>query len=207
MTPEIQSSFIPKQALVKDLRPRSEPFGLFFLLSLVILLIALLFFGGVFVYKNMLAAEINRPCPSADPTSVAGCGLLASIDVHRRAIEEDQILAIERLDKQLKRAQTMLDDHRTFLPIFKFLEEQTLQSVRYTSLNQTGANLTLRGQARDYEGVARQSIVLMAADREVEDFVFSDLSADATGRVSFNLKLDLNPKLLSDSETLIQTLP
>ena len=207
MANEIQSSFIPKQVLTKDARPRAEPFGLFFVLAVVILLITLLFFGGAFVYKNMLAAEINRPCPSANADSVAGCGLLASIDVHRRAIEEEQILAIETLNKQLKRAQSILNEHRTFLPIFKFLEEQTLKSIRYTSLTQTGASLTLRGQARDYEGVARQSIVFMAANRDIEDFVFSDLSADAAGRVSFNLKLDLNPKLLSYSEALISSLP
>ena len=190
---DLQSSFIPKQVLTREARPRSEPLGLLFVLSLVVLLIALLFYGGVFVYKNNLTKQIAE--------------LNASIEKSRESIERERILTIDKLDKQLKRAATILNNHKTFLSTFKILEDQTLKSIRYTGLTQAGASLTLRGLARDYEGVARQSIVFGAAYPTIQDFVFSDLSADATGRVSFSLKLDLDPKLLSYSDFINPALP
>jgi len=190
---DLQSSFIPKQVLTKEPRSRPEPFGLFFVLSLVVFLIALIFLGGVFVYKNTLTGKITV--------------LNTSIAKSHESIEKERILEIDRLDKQLKRADTILDGHQTFLAIFKFVEDQTLKSIRYTNLTQTGASLTLRGQARDYEGVARQSIVFNDLYPLIQDFVFSDLNADATGRVAFNLKLELDPKLLSYSDFINPALP
>lgn len=208
MEQNIQSSFIPKQVLTKEARPRRESLGLFFLLSFVTLIIVLLFFGGAYGYKRYLDQAINRPCPSSNtPGAVEGCGLLASLEVRRQSLNQQElILKIERLDKQLKRATVLLDSHRTLLPVFQFLEDETLQSIRYSSFNQDGANLTLRGAARNYEGIALQSIVF-SGHRTVKDFVFSDLNADAAGRVSFSLKLDLDPILLSYAAIIIPPWP
>ncbi|MBI2097580.1 MAG: hypothetical protein HYT46_01435 [Candidatus Vogelbacteria bacterium] len=196
MAADIQSSFIPKQVLTKEPRPRREPLGLFFLLSLVVLVVALLFFGGVYVYRATLDSEINRNCPSANPGAIEGCGLLASIEVRRQSLDQALILKIERLDKLLKRAVAILNNHRTLLPVFRLLEAETLQTVRYSSFSQTGPGLTLRGSAKNYEGIALQSIIF-SEDRRVADFIFSDLNIDSAGRVSFNLKLDLAPAVLS----------
>ncbi len=207
MATDIQSSFIPKQVLVKESRPRREPLGLFFLLSLVVLFIVLLFLGGVYVYRSTLDSEINRPCPSVNPGAIEGCGLIASIEARRQSLDQTLILRIERLDKLLKRAAVILDNHRTLLPVFRFLEDQTLQTIRYSSFSQTGASLNLRGSAQNYEGIALQSIIFAENSRvensRVKDFVFSDLNVDAGGRVNFSLKLEVNPKLLNYFDDLL----
>lgn len=208
MTAEVQTSFIPKQALTKEVRPlRREPFGLFSVLATVVLLVALIFLAGVYFWRAKLSRDIERPCPSANPGSTAGCGLVASIEAVRQSIEQKQIEIIEQFDKKLKRAGVILNNHRTFLPSFEFLEAETLQSIRYTSFNQTGASLNLRGSAANYEGIALQSIIFAADRRRVKDFVFSDLNADVGGRVAFNLKLDLDPQQLSYFEALSSELP
>ncbi|MEK7552590.1 MAG: hypothetical protein AAB505_00585 [Patescibacteria group bacterium] len=211
MDKNIQSSFIPKQVLTKESGARREPMGLFLLLCLVVLVIALLFFAGVYGYKLILTGEIERPCPSeVSPTSLKSCGLVASIEKKRQALnQQDLILKIERLDKQLKRMAVLLNGHKTFLPVFRLLEDETLQSIRYSSFSQNGAGLTLRGMARNYEGIALQSNVLsdLVESRRLTDFVFSDLNADNAGKVGFNLKVDLNPELLTYAATVIPPLP
>ncbi|MBI2100517.1 MAG: hypothetical protein HYT47_00635 [Candidatus Vogelbacteria bacterium] len=202
MASNIQSSFIPKQALTKEPRPRREPLGLLFLLSLVVLIIAILFLGGAYVYRSTLESDINRDCPSANPSAIEGCGLVASIEVRRQSLDQALILKIERLDKLLRRAAAILGDHRTLLSVFRWLEDETLQTIRYASFSQTGASLNLRGSARNYEGIALQSIVFSENSR-VKDFVFSDLNVDAGGRVNFNLKLEVDPKLLNYLDALL----
>ncbi|MBI4136247.1 MAG: hypothetical protein HY481_01715 [Candidatus Vogelbacteria bacterium] len=204
MAADIQSSFIPKQVLTKEPRPRREPLGLFFLLSLVVLFIILLFFAGAYVYRTTLESDINRACPSANPGAIEGCGLVASIEARRQSLDQTLILKIERLDKLLKRAASILDNHRTLLPVFRFLEAETLQTIRYSSFGQTGSSLNLRGSARNYEGIALQSIIF-AGNSRVKDFVFSDLNADAGGRVSFSLKLEVDPKLLNYFDDLLSS--
>lgn len=205
MVADIHSSFIPKQVLTKEVRPRREPLGLFFLLSLVVLVIALFFFGGTYIYRSTLENDINRDCPSANPGAIEGCGLVASIEARRQSLDQALILKIERLDKLLKRAAAILDNHRTLLPVFRFLEEKTLQTIRYSSFSQTGTSLTLRGSAKDYEGIALQSIIF-AGNSLVKDFVFSDLNVDASGRVNFSLKLEVDSKLLNYFDDLLADL-
>ena len=192
MDKDIQSSFIPKQVLSKEPVRRREPTSLFLLLSFVVLVIAGLFFGGAYSYQLILQGKIDK--------------LLTSLEVRRQSLVQLSLIEkIERLDKQLKRAVTLLDGHRTLLAVFKFLEDETLQSIRYSSFSQIGSSVTLRGLARNYEGVALQSIIF-ADDERVTDFVFSDLNVDATGHVSFNLKLDLDPSLFSYGNYLASSL-
>lgn len=196
MDKEVQSSFIPKQVLSSGPRAVGRPVGLFLLLSFVVLIIALLFLGGAYAYRFKLTDDISRPCPSDSGDALEGCGLEASIAIRRESLSADSIIGFEVLDKQLRRATEILDQHKTFLPVLAFLEEQTLQSIKYTSLNQTGAVLDLKGVAKSYEGVALQSTEL-ANNLLVKDFVFSDVNADQQGNVGFSLKLTIDPSLFS----------
>ena len=199
MEKEVQPSFIPKQALSSGSRTVNQPIGLFLLLALLVLIIALLFLGGAYAYRFWLADQINRPCPSEAPAGsdeIAGCGLEASLVRRRESLSEESILGFETLDKQLRLATEILEQHQTVLPALDFLARETLQSIRYTSFNQTGATLDLRGVAKSYEGVALQSIAL-AGNQLVKDFVFSDVNADQAGNVSFSLKLTLDSALFS----------
>src|SRR3989344_680347 len=158
MDKEVQTSFIPKQVLSTGSRSTRQPVGLFLLLSIVVLIVALLFLGGAYAYRFKLTDDINRPCSSDSGDELAGCGLNASIAVRRESLDPDSIAGFELLDKQLRRASEILDQHKTLLPVLAFLEAQTLQSIKYTSFNQTGTVLDLKGVAKSYEGVALQSI-------------------------------------------------
>ena len=195
MEKDIQSSFIPKQVLQSGPRAVNQPIGLFLLLSLVVFIIALIFLGGAYGYRFWLSDEINHSCPS-ESDDIEGCGLLASLERRRESLRQDSILGFELLDKQLRLASEIMERHQTLLPVLRFLENETLQSIKFTSFNQTGTTLDLKGVARSYEGVALQSNEL-AGNRLIESFVFSDVNADTLGNVSFSLKLTLVPSLFS----------
>ena len=195
MEKDIQTSFIPKQVLSREARP-TQPIGLFLLLSLVVLIVALLFLGGAYVYRFKLADEINRPCPSDSGNELEGCGLLPSLEIRRQTLREDLIADFELLDNQLRLAGEIINQHTTVLPVLSFIESETLKSVKYTSFSQTGRELNLNGVARSYEGVALESIEL-SKNPLIENFVFSGVNADQQGNVSFALKLTLDPSLFS----------
>ncbi len=200
MDKEVQSSFIPKQVLSTGSRSVHQPVGLFLLLSFVVLIVALLFLGGAYAYRFKLTDDIERPCPSDSGEELKGCGLNASIAVRRESLDPASISGFEILDKQLRRATEILDQHKTLLPALSFLETQTLKSIKYTSFSQTGTVFDLKGAAKSYEGVALQSIEFaneINGSRLIKDFVFSDVNADQTGNVNFSLKLTLDPSLFS----------
>ncbi|HEY4476684.1 MAG TPA: hypothetical protein VJB69_01760 [Candidatus Paceibacterota bacterium] len=205
MEKDIQSSFIPKQTLSVGPRAVRQPMGLFLLLSLIVLIIALLFLGGAYAYRFFLTDEIERPCPSESGEALQGCGLLASLARRRETLNPDSIIRFETLDRQLRRATEIVDQHKTLLPVLRFIEEQTLQSIKYTSFNQMGNTLDLRGVAKSYEGVALQSIEFAnnQALGLIETFVFSDVNADQAGNVGFTLKLTLAPSLFSYLKNLV----
>lgn len=198
----VQPSFIPKQALSTGTRSVRQPIGLFLLLSLVVLIIALLFLGGAYAYRFKITDDINRPCASVSGNELAGCGLTASLERVRDSLSQDSIIGFEALDKQLRRAQEIVDQHQTVLPVLDFLEKETLQSIKYTSLNQTGVILNLKGVAKSYEGVALQSMEF-SNNQLITNFVFSDVNADLAGNVSFSLKLTLDPSLFSYVKNLV----
>ena len=64
--------------------------------------------------------------------------------------------------------------------------------------------MNLRGSAKNYEGIALQSIIF-AENSRVKDFVFSDLNVEAGGRVSFSLKLEVDPKWLNYFDDLLSS--
>lgn len=195
MEKDIQNSFIPKQSLSRDARP-TQPIGLFLLLSLMVLIIALLFLGGAYVYRFKLTDDINHPCSSVSGNELEGCGLLPSLEIRRQSLREDLIAGFELLDKQLRLASEIINQHTTLLPVLSFIEGETLKSIKYTSFSQTGVDLNLNGVAKSYEGVALQSIEL-SKNPLIKDFIFSGVNADQTGNVSFALKVTLDPSLFS----------
>ena len=195
MEKDIQTSFIPKQSLSRDARP-TQSIGLFLLMALVVLIVALLFLGGAYFYRYRLTDEINHPCSSVSGNELEGCGLLPSLEKRRQSLREDLIAGFELLDKQLRLADEIIKQHTTLLPALSFIEGETLKSIKYTSFSQTGVDLNLNGVAKNYEGVALQSIEL-SKNPLIKDFIFSGVNADQQGNVSFALKLTLDPSLFS----------
>ncbi len=181
-TKGVETSFIPKQTLSREFNRRSEPMGFFMLIAGAVLVIALLFFGGSWGYRIYSKGKI--------------VSLEDTLQKQREKLQRESLVKFRLLDRQLARAEALLASHNTALPLFAFLEAQTLITVRYNSMNYSAGKLDIRGQARSYESIALQSIEF-GKDPWVTNFIFSDLALDNVGNVSFSLKMDIDTELLS----------
>lgn len=195
-TNNFQTSFIPKQTLVENPVSRRQPISLVSTLALVVLIASILLAGGAYAYQYWLDYEINRECPDPAQNVTSGCGLIASLNKEKQALDEGLLTEFKRLAAKLDLANKLISKHVTVLPIMDLLSELTLESVRFTSFDYDGKNITISGVAKSYEDVAVQSNVF---DREklISGFLFSDLNLDTAGNVVFKLVLTVDPRLLS----------
>ena len=120
MDPQIRTSFIPKKPVTSGPEPR-RGVGIIFLVSLFVFIVSLLAAGGVFLYGQFLAQ------------SIVDKG--ASLDKARAAFEPAVIQELIRLDSRLRFGENVLYSHVSPSLIFSLLEETTLQSVRWKSID------------------------------------------------------------------------
>lgn len=200
MDKELSTSFIPRQSLVKKFEPARQPVSIVALVSILIFLISLAVYGGVFFYDRYLEQTINAPCPSDDPTSTGGCGLVASIDRVQRATDEKLLLEFQRLDAKLREADKLLKDHSDIVKLLDNIGQLTLKSIRYKRFEFKGATITVDGVASSYEDIALQSKVL-TSQPTIKSFIFSDLNLDDRGNVTFKLSATIDPAVTNYAAT------
>lgn len=199
------SSFIPKSTLERPTESSTSYVGLLFVISLMILLISGIVFGGTMLYKSLIYNEINAPCNESG-NGTKSCGLKASVERERHNIDQSTIQALERLNKKLDSVGKLVEQHIDLLRVFKLLEQNTLPSIGYTSFAYSPKNIILDGQAQDFESIAVQSQVFTKAktDNQLKEFMFSDLDQDQLGKVKFKLTLVINPSLILASTPITQ---
>ena len=175
------------------MRPRREStMGVFMLISLLIVGLALVTFAGAYAYRYVLYLQVNKDCAGDG----SACGLKATVENTRRELGLEEITRYNRLDKKMKVAQSLIDSHTTAGPLFAILEELTLHTVRFTKLDFDGQKLELEGAAIGYTDLAAQ-LKVFEASRSIESAVFSDLGLDQQGNVTFTLKLSPVSSLLA----------
>lgn len=193
---EFKTSFIPKQAAVETPAVARSGVSLISTLAFVILLLSILLAAGAYGYEKLLFNEINRPCPDPNQIETSGCGLEASLNKERQALDEGLLTEFKRLATKLNLAARLIEQHVTILPLMDLLSEITLENVRYTSFEQNNTTLTISGLARSYDDIAVQSNVF-DEEQMIKSFLFSDLNLDGQGNVVFKLVMNVDPRLLS----------
>jgi len=191
-----KTSFIPKQSVVDNPANKvSRPISLMTTITFVVLLLSVALAGGAYGYIQLLKNEINRPCPDSTVAETTGCGLKASLEKERQALDDGLLVEFRRLGAKLTLAERLLDQHITALPILVLLQGETTETVRYDSLNYNDKTLQISGVARSYEDIAVQSNVF-DKEKAISGFIFSDLNLDANGNVAFKLIITIDDKLL-----------
>lgn len=191
MEPKFQSSFIPKGPLAtsgtatKISRESDKSF--LATLAVFVFVFSILISAGGFGYEWWLRRDIAQ----------MGDALKAAQNI----LESDSIKEITSLDQRIKSTGKILQSHTIASPLFAFLEESTLQQVRFTDFKYESTldgmlNLTMRGEARGYAILAKQAEIL-STSKYIKDISFSDLSLNDKGDVSFALKAKLDPSISS----------
>lgn len=192
MDPVGQGSFIPKQALTAQ--SRGGGMGLLFLLALLIFVMSLIAAGAAFVYKQYLDGQITRSDKE--------------LQLAEGAFNAGTIQDLVRMDNRLAQARILLQKHVSPSAVFNFLSSITLQRVQLSGFDFTlqpdgGASIALTGTADSFSSVALQSDQF-GASKVLKDVIFSGITLNDNGRVSFAVNATVDPALILYSRNLTQ---
>lgn len=192
MESNIKASFIPDKmptAGQGGRMPKVSGVGsagdIFILIAIVALAASLALAAGVFLYGQFLTANVQKKSEQLERA--------------RQAFDPALIQELVRLDARLQAADDVLARHLAPSELFNLLEELTLQSVSYDSLNYSvndegTAQIKLRGKARSVNGVALQASVF-GESNAISNPIFSALDLVSDG-VKFDVSADLNSAAL-----------
>ncbi len=186
MDPQVSTSFIPKKPLTGE-RPRASGFGFIVLIAILLFIASGAAAGGVFVYGKVLEGQLTSKKNQLEQAQSA----------YDPGVIEDLV----RLDARMNQGRGLLSKHIAPSSIFMLLAEQTLEDVQFTSFSYTineagGAEIEMKGRAKDFSTVALQSDQF-GSNKMLREIVFSGIAIGDTGGVSFNVSAVIdNPNLL-----------
>jgi len=198
MDQNFQTSFIPKKPMIADRAVAPRSVGIFSVLSIFILFALLLGSAGLYFYKGVMKTSIAK---------MKGDLILA-----KNRFEPTKIAELKVLDKRLTAATEILSKHIAVTPIFLALQDITMKTVRYTqfsydvgdlSTKDAKINVKMQGVAVGYRSVALQSD-LFAKNKNLIDPVFSNLTLDDKGNVTFDLNFLVDPSFV-DYKLMLST--
>jgi len=178
---QFTTTFIPKKPLAtpepSGSAPVSRPVGLLSTISVILFFITLLIAGGVYFWEQYQMKNI--------------VSLQDSVAKIEKTFEPESIARLQKVDKQLKNANTLLKNHTVLVPIFDLLESSTLPQVRFTKIDAAfddakGLQIRMTGEADGYPSIAQQSDVL-EVNQYLKDILFSNFSLNQKGKISFDL--------------------
>jgi len=203
MDSKIPTSFIPKDTIRTDLRPRTEPASILTIIALLFLAGSLVYLAGIYVYRYLVYNEINKPCVTT-AEGAGSCGLQESLKIETKELDRSKLESLKQLDTKLKQGTSVLNHHVALKPLFDFLGRTTIQNIQYLKFQFDKTGVTISGVAKSYEDIAYQQKVFGTNDEaknKIRSFVFSNFDLDPKGQVTFQLALVVDDKLLSYVET------
>lgn len=190
MDKEFKTTFIPKKNLSKGKsvapsKAARRTRGIVSLLAVLLLVTAIVSVAGVFLYKLRLATVVNSK--------------IESINLAEKSFEPAVILELRQLDIRLRAANELLENHVAVVDFFESLGETTLPDVQYSGIDidfsEEFPSVSTTGEARGYLPIAQQSD-LFEQNRYIQNPIFSDFARTDTGRITFSLSFNINPRLL-----------
>lgn len=121
------------------------------------------------------------------------------LEAAEKSINPASVEDFIRLRNRISAASTLLDQHVVTSQFFDVLETLTLQNVRFQSLilsiePDRTAKIEMHGVARSFNALAAESAAF-AGEKRIKRAIFSNITADKNGVVSFSLRAELDPKL------------
>jgi hypothetical protein len=156
------------------------------LITVVVIAGTALSYGGVYLYGKQSSQE--------------KISLQKTITQAKDGLGEDFINQMKRLNGRIDGVKTLLKQHVVVSPIFKALQDTTLQSVQYKDFSYQFTSdptsktdivkVKLSGTAKGYSTIALQADAFTKSSL-IKNPVFTGLSIDDRKRVSFTLNFDV----------------
>ena len=200
MPPKFQSTFIPKGPIASSstgvvqpvTRVRHIDFVSF--LSKLIFGLSILLALGVVGYKWYLNYSIEK--------------MGVELEAAKQEISTGVVGELVNLNNRITSADTLIKNHRALSPLFTFLEASTPKAVRFTefsySKGEDGPEILLKGQATSYSALAFEADTINE-NKDLKNPIFSDIRLDDKGNVTFSLKVQVAPDLVSYQKAINRT--
>lgn len=191
MENRFQATFMPRQAPVPGtgdayIRPKNPP-NFLMIVGVTIFVLALLALGGLYLYRSFVMAS------NADKK--------AAVEEAIKNFEPELTKELTVIKARMDAGKYLLENHKAVSLLFKLLEANTAQTVRFnefsfTVLPDRKIDLTMKGEARTYNAIAFQSDVFSKIE-QIRSPLFSNLSIDEKGLISFSVEAELDPTVVS----------
>lgn len=194
MEAQYQTSFIPKKPLTESGQKKSGGMSLFLLLSIIIFLISLGSVAYVVLFKQAYIKTIEEE--------------QKTIETNKNGLVSDSLTieSLVELDSRINVANKLLKNHIAVSPMFDFLQQATLKSVRFKNFSFTSSgkdsvnrvSIQMSGQAKDWETVALQADEFGKTEwkKIISEPKVSNLSLNSDGSISFVFSAYINPNYL-----------
>lgn len=185
LPPTVPTSFVPKQPVATTRRARNGA-NLFVVAATFIAAFTVLMAAGVFGYQKFLESAHAKKEKQLTEAEAA---------INRDAVED-----FIRLQDRLVSAETLLTQHVALSQFLSILESVTALNVKFDSLEvaiqpDRSAKISMKGKAATFNALAAESAAF-AAEKRIRRAIFSGISANDTGGVSFTLTAELDPRLV-----------
>lgn len=193
-TPSAPQSFIPHEAAVAAQSVRKSGKGLtdlFALISLVLFVAAIALAVGMFLYNEYLSASAESK--------------VDQLERAKAAFEPSLIAELTRLDDRMQAAGAILQKHIAPSVFFQMLEQTTIGSVAFSSLDfevtdTENMAIQMDGIAGSVNGIALQADLLSKGGM-VTSPIFSNINREVDG-VHFSLSANVNPVAINFSQLI-----
>lgn len=172
------------------MHPRHTESGgnMFLTVSLVLLGIAVVASAGVFGYLTYL--EGVRDAKEEE------------LQIEEEKVSDSTVEGFIRLRNRLTSAQEILDNHVMTSQLFDELELKTLKNVRFTDFSYESQpdgtiELQMAGTARTFNALAAQSAAFATEGSRIRRAIFSGISADDNGIVTFEVTATVDSRLIT----------
>ncbi len=185
LPPTIPTSFVP-HAQTGNARKLSADFtGLFGIIAYIIFGIVFVIAIGVFLYGQIRLKTL----------ATAEAKLSSAIE----KIDTETVEGFVRLRDRLVSSDKLINEHIAFSGFFSSLEKILPTSVRFLDIklslsDSDSPELEGSGIAKSFNALAAVSTAF-AQDGRIRDAIFSNISINKDGSVSFDLSATLDPKL------------
>jgi hypothetical protein len=189
MDNSFQTSFIPKKPITAPVATHTRfSASLFVVFALIVLSITSVLAIGLYFYKSYLTNQ--------------KIALSSSLVKVKDNFDKNTIEELQLFDKRSTTAKQVLTNHVVLSPLFSLLGEMTIPAIQYTRFSHDTVDkvfsVKISGVARDYKSVAQQADAFNGAQgKYLKGVVFSNLTKDKSGAVTFDLEFTVDPALLS----------
>lgn len=152
---------------------------------LILLILSLLLFGGLFIYKKSLNKELSDFKKE-----------ILILDQKRNPELEEKIV---NLDKKLEILESIFNNHLYWSELFTRIENLVLKKAYFSKVRigflETDLAINLSGNALTYTILAQQMLSFQE-DSSVKSVQVSDISLGSEGGIDFNLQIIFSKNIL-----------